>query len=81
MVRDGLVSGRVGIGHVSLDEARAAVSYWVVPAARGRGVATLALGVLAHWALVEAGFHRLELEHSTSNAGSCRVATKAGFAA
>jgi RimJ/RimL family protein N-acetyltransferase len=35
---------------------------------------------VSDWALGGAGFHRLELDHSTRNDASCRVATKAGFA-
>ncbi|MFB7796754.1 GNAT family N-acetyltransferase [Isoptericola sp. NPDC056134] len=56
------------------------VAYWTAPAARGRGVAPAALDVAAAWAFA-AGFHRLELVHSTDNAPSCRVAEKAGFEA
>ena len=29
--------------------------------------------------LHDLGLHRIELEHSTANPGSCRVATKAGY--
>ncbi|MYQ79371.1 GNAT family N-acetyltransferase [Streptomyces sp. SID4923] len=50
------------------------------PAARGAGVASGALAGLSAWALEEAGFWRLELEHSTRNAASCAVATKCGYA-
>ena len=35
---------------------------------------------LCTWAFGEAGFHRLELQHSTRNLASCRVAEKSGFA-
>lgn len=56
------------------------VAYWTAPAARGRGVAPAAVDVAATWAF-GVGFRRLELEHSTDNAASCRVAEKAGFAA
>ena len=80
ITRDGSLLGRLGIGGVSLEEARAGVTYWVLPEARRRGVARLALGAVADWAFVTAGFHRLELDHSTQNPASCRVATKAGFA-
>ncbi|MFG1696802.1 GNAT family N-acetyltransferase [Nonomuraea sp. NPDC049309] len=31
------------------------------------------------WALGAIGFHRPELEHSTRNAASCRVAAKRGY--
>ncbi|NBE91699.1 GNAT family N-acetyltransferase [Nonomuraea sp. KC401] len=55
------------------------VSYWVVPAFRGLGVATAATGELARWAFAERGLYRLELGHRTNNPASCRVATKAGF--
>jgi [ribosomal protein S5]-alanine N-acetyltransferase len=57
-----------------------AIAYWTAPSARGRGAAPAALRVVSAWAF-DAGFHRLELVHSTANAPSCRVATKAGFAA
>lgn len=73
--------GRIAIGSLALDEARAEVSCWVLPEVRGRGVATLARGAIADWAFDEVGFHRLELDHSTSNPASCRVAAKAGFVA
>ncbi|MEV0830780.1 GNAT family N-acetyltransferase [Nonomuraea rubra] len=55
------------------------VSYWVVPEARGRGVAVAATELLARWAFDERGLYRLELGHRTNNPASCRVATKAGF--
>ncbi len=55
------------------------VSYWVVPEARGRGIAAAATGELARWAFGELGLYRLELEHRVNNPASCRVAIKAGF--
>jgi RimJ/RimL family protein N-acetyltransferase len=73
--------GRVGIGGVSLAEARAGVTYWVLPEARGRAVASTALGAVADWAFEQVGFHRLELDHSTKNLASCRVAVRSGFVA
>lgn len=75
----GSLLGRVGVGGVRLEEGRAGVTYWVLPHARGMGVAPVALSAVVDWAFGTAGFHRLELHHSTSNPASCRVATKAGF--
>lgn len=80
ITREDSLVGRIGLGGVSLQEASAGVTYWVLPEARGRGVATVALGAVADWAFNSVGFHRLELDHSTQNPASCRVATKAGFA-
>ncbi|MEU8388356.1 GNAT family N-acetyltransferase [Micromonospora sp. NPDC048842] len=71
--------GQVGLRGVLLVEASAQLSYWLLPAVRGRGVATEALLALTRWSFTRAGLHRLALEHSTVNAASCRVATRAGF--
>jgi RimJ/RimL family protein N-acetyltransferase len=57
----------------------AGIGYWVVPAAQGRGIAPRALVPVSDWAINELGLHRLELEHSTRNQASCRVAEKAGY--
>jgi RimJ/RimL family protein N-acetyltransferase len=76
----GVVVGRIGLRAMSLDDGVAAVGYWVMPAARGRGIAGSALATVAGWAF-ERGFERIEIEHSTRNDASCRVATKAGFRA
>ncbi|MEU7589608.1 GNAT family N-acetyltransferase [Micromonospora sp. NPDC049230] len=71
--------GQVGLRALLLAEASAQVSYWLLPGARGRGVATDALATLTRWSFTRAGLHRLALEHSTANVASCRVATRAGF--
>ncbi|MBV1850630.1 GNAT family N-acetyltransferase [Catellatospora tritici] len=75
----GEVLGRMAMGSLNLDDGVAGCGYWVLPAARGTGVASRALTALSGWALREAGFHRLHLDHSTRNEASCRVAVKAGF--
>ncbi|MCW6007405.1 GNAT family N-acetyltransferase [Micromonospora sp. CPCC 205371] len=75
----GEVLGRIAMGGMNLNDGVAECSYWVLPAARGSGVASRALTALSEWALGEAGFHRVHLDHSTRNAASCRVAVKAGF--
>ncbi|TDC39381.1 N-acetyltransferase [Micromonospora sp. 15K316] len=75
----GEVLGRIAVRGFDLDDGVAGCAYWVLPAARGAGVAPRALAAVSEWALGEAGFHRLELDHSTRNQASCRVAVKAGF--
>jgi RimJ/RimL family protein N-acetyltransferase len=76
---DGEVLGRVALRGFDFDDGIADVAYWVLPAARGVGVATCAVTALSVWALQEIGFHRLELDHSTRNHASCRVAAKSGY--
>jgi RimJ/RimL family protein N-acetyltransferase len=58
---------------------RGSIGYWIAPWARGQGVATRALVLLARWAVMEAGVERLELTTHPANAASQRVAEKAGF--
>ncbi|WP_329529774.1 GNAT family N-acetyltransferase (plasmid) [Streptomyces sp. NBC_01450] len=80
VTRDGGdVLGRIALRGMDFDDGTAGVAYWTLPAARGSGVATLALAALTTWAVDEVGFHRLELDHSTRNQASCRVATRAGY--
>ncbi|MFE6549643.1 GNAT family N-acetyltransferase [Streptomyces sp. NPDC057746] len=77
--RDGEVLGRISTRSWNLDDGVAGVGYWVLPEARGAGVATCAVIALSAWALCEIGFYRLHLDHSTRNRASCRVATKSGY--
>ncbi|GIF22476.1 RimJ/RimL family protein N-acetyltransferase [Actinoplanes tereljensis] len=79
ITRDGTVLGRIAMRGFDFDDGLAGCAYWVLPEARGAGVAPAALTVLSDWGLGAAGFHRLHLSHSTRNPASCRVATKAGF--
>lgn len=78
VLHDDEVVGRAGL-RCSLEAGQGEVSYWTVPEARGRGVASRALNAVASWALDEVGFWRLEVRHSTANTASCRVARAGGF--
>ncbi|MBY8852042.1 GNAT family N-acetyltransferase [Saccharothrix sp. MB29] len=72
--------GQVGLRTVSLHEGDAQLSYWVLPAHRGRGLAVRAVRGVERWVFGEVGLHRLSLHHSAANEASCRVAAKLGFA-
>ena len=74
-----VVLGRIAFRMIETELGRAECAYWIMPGARGGGVATKALGALSDWAFEDVGFHRLFLVHSTENDASCRVAVKAGF--
>lgn len=76
----GAVLGRIALRGLDFDDGIAGVAYWVLASARRLGVASAALTTLSAWALDEVGFCRLELDHSTRNHASCRVATKCGYA-
>lgn len=74
------VLGQIGLRRLDLTDGLGEVSYWVLPAARGRRLAARALCALSEWVFDELGLHRFELAHSTLNEASCRVAGRAGFA-
>jgi RimJ/RimL family protein N-acetyltransferase len=71
--------GRMGFQKLNQEDAEAHVAYWVVPAARHRGVASRALSAMTTYAFSELGLHRLQLDHSSGNDGSCGVARRAGY--
>ncbi|GAA4593039.1 RimJ/RimL family protein N-acetyltransferase [Actinoplanes octamycinicus] len=73
------VAGQISFRRIDLGEAIAELSYWVLPEFRGRRIAPRALHALTGWAFAELGLYRLELNHSTANTASCRVAAQAGY--
>jgi RimJ/RimL family protein N-acetyltransferase len=75
----GAAVGLAGLNDVDLAGGTAEVVYWVLPEARGGGIAVQAARRLSGWALDDLGLHRLSLYHSVANPASCRVAEKAGY--
>ncbi|WP_437018629.1 GNAT family N-acetyltransferase [Streptomyces sp. enrichment culture] len=75
----GATLGHLGVNRMDHGLRRACVGYWVLPEARGRGVATRSLLLAARWAFGVLGMHRLELDHALGHEASCRVAERCGF--
>jgi len=75
----GELLGSVSLFDVSDAQLLAEVGYWVVPAARGRGVATRGVCCAVRYAFETLGLHRVYLHHAVENSASCRVAVAAGF--
>ncbi|MFG1997501.1 GNAT family N-acetyltransferase [Actinoplanes sp. NPDC048988] len=73
------VTGQISFRRLRLADGFAEISYWVLPAARGRRLASRALSALTDWAFGTLGLHRIALTHSTANPASCRVAETTGF--
>jgi RimJ/RimL family protein N-acetyltransferase len=67
------------IGLQRNDDGVGVIGYWIRADARGGGTMTRALALLARWALLDAGFARLQLRADVENTASRRVAEKAGF--
>jgi ribosomal-protein-alanine N-acetyltransferase len=58
---------------------RASVGYWLLPHARGKGIAARALVLVSRWAFDGLGVKRVGLLADPRNAASLRVAERAGF--
>jgi RimJ/RimL family protein N-acetyltransferase len=75
----GTLLGATGLEAIDWDQRAADVGYWVAAPARGHGVATRAVELLAGWAFGPLGIERLELRTDAGNAASQAVAARAGF--
>lgn len=73
------VLGGASLYAIDLEQRTAAVGYWLLPAARRRGIATAAVRLLARWAFDELAIARLELTCGPDNEASQRVAARCGF--
>jgi RimJ/RimL family protein N-acetyltransferase len=77
--RDGRLLGSFSVLELDRAPGYGEIGYWVAAEARGRGVATRAVKLLADWARHELGLTRIEILPHIDNAPSRRVAEKAGF--
>jgi RimJ/RimL family protein N-acetyltransferase len=71
--------GSFGLMELDREPGYGEIGYWVVAEARGRGVATHGLRMLADWAREELGLTTIDVLPHKDNAPSRRVAEKAGF--
>jgi RimJ/RimL family protein N-acetyltransferase len=77
--RDGEPVGFAWAFDIDDQAGRAEVGYWIVEGERVQGYATDTLELLAEWAFVERGLHRLQATVLAGNDASARVLEKVGF--
>ncbi len=70
--------GNVNLAGLDGDRREAEIGYWLVPEARGRGLATAAASLLIDWGLREGGLERIEFAVLPENVASQRVAKRLG---
>jgi RimJ/RimL family protein N-acetyltransferase len=75
----GEVLGSIGIHWLEPGQSVGEVGYWVKRDARGRGVASRALRLVASWAIESCALQRLQLRADTRNVASQQVAEAVGF--
>jgi RimJ/RimL family protein N-acetyltransferase len=71
--------GTVILFNVARHEARCEVGFWLVPGARGRGVATAAVKLACDWAIREWGIERFDAHSDVDNPGAHAVLERNGF--
>jgi RimJ/RimL family protein N-acetyltransferase len=76
---DGLAVGDAGFHGPPDGEGNVEIGYALVPAARGRGLATEATGLLVAWAREQPGVHTVSARVDPHNGPSRRVLVRLGF--
>ena len=76
---DGTCVGLVWMNVRETDRSTGYVGYWLLPEARGRGMATAAVRLMAIWALRELPIATVRLTTAPENERSKRVAERSGF--
>ena len=71
--------GFIGVWLDHRSQGLASFGYWILPSARGRGIASVALRLLSTWTVEVWAVPRLELVVELWNVASQRVAEQAGF--
>jgi RimJ/RimL family protein N-acetyltransferase len=75
---DGALLGGAALHHVDVQEGHGEVGYWLLPEARGRGVATRTARIVSEWGF-SLGLERIEAQTHLDNVPSQRVLERAGF--
>ena len=71
--------GFAGFVALDLDAQEGELGYVVAPAARGRGIAGRAVGLLTRWGFESLRLERIELRIDPANEPSARIARKQGY--
>jgi RimJ/RimL family protein N-acetyltransferase len=71
--------GQIDVGPLDAENRAAPLTIWIVPADRGRGLATGALALASRWLLSDGGLARVSLMAEPDNAPLLAAATAAGF--
>lgn len=76
---DGTCVGKVWMHIPETNGSTGVIGYWLLPARRGRGLATSAVRLLSSWAVRELGVMKLRIVTAPDNERSQRLAERIGF--
>lgn len=78
---DEALFGAIALFDINLKAHTAEVGYWLAASARGRGIASRALGLISNWAAQELALRRFLAKCDVGNEGSQRLLRRVGFTA
>ncbi|HTU28478.1 MAG TPA: GNAT family protein [Solirubrobacteraceae bacterium] len=73
--------GQIDVHDVEPDDGRAALTIWIAPGQRRRGLGSAALALAGRWLIAEVGLHRLQILADPANPAIRGAALRAGFKA
>jgi RimJ/RimL family protein N-acetyltransferase len=77
--RSGQFQGRIMLTHFSWLYRRCELGYWLIPGARGRGIATAAVSLVLDWVFTGLDLLRVEVATTPENSSSQALARRFGF--
>jgi len=76
---DDTLVGQIGVWLEDRDQGRVTLGYWIIPSARGKGIASTALRMATDFAWTLDGLVGLELHIEPDNHASIRTAERCGY--
>ena len=73
--------GQIDVHDVEPDDGRAALTIWIAPGQRRRGLGSAALALAGRWLIADVGLHRLQILADPANPAIRGAALRAGFKA
>jgi ribosomal-protein-alanine N-acetyltransferase len=77
--RTGAFLGTIGIFRIDEVHGHGEVGFWLVPGARGRGIASRAVRLATSFGFDSLGFHRVEMTTTADNAPTRSLGARVGF--
>ena len=76
---DGLVVGRIGLHYLNLQNKNAAIGYWLIKDAEGKGIISKSCRAIITYGFQELKLHRIEIKAAIGNFKSQAIPEKLNF--
>jgi ribosomal-protein-serine acetyltransferase len=79
IIENEVVVGRIGLHYINILNKNAAIGYWLIKEAEGRGIITRGCKALIKYGFENCDLHRIEIKAATCNTRSQSIPQKLGF--